>query len=242
MEKKHLVLASGSPRRKELLSQLGYEFSVLVTDVEECKHAQETAEEYVKRLSLDKALAALSLLKDNPSEKQHVVPSSDNVVSSVDNVAVGSGIVALDSGIVALDSGIVALDSDAISLDSETVVLGSDTVVVSQGQVLEKPTDFADSKRMLTQLANERHQVMTAVSVVSEEKQRTEIIITDVWFKPLSEQEIEQYWQTGEPCDKAGSYGIQGLGGRFVTRIEGSYYAVVGLPLYETDQLLQEFL
>ncbi|MEZ8282805.1 Maf family nucleotide pyrophosphatase [Vibrio splendidus] len=228
MEKKHLVLASGSPRRKELLSQLGYEFSVLVTDVEECKHAQETAEEYVKRLSLDKALAALSLLKDNPSEKQHVVPSSDNVVSSVDHVAVGSGM--------------VVLDSDAISLDSETVVLGSDTVVVSQGQVLEKPTDFADSKRMLTQLANERHQVMTAVSVVSEEKQRTEIIITDVWFKPLSEQEIEQYWQTGEPCDKAGSYGIQGLGGRFVTRIEGSYYAVVGLPLYETDQLLQEFL
>ncbi|OEF19149.1 Maf family protein [Vibrio splendidus] len=235
MEKKHLVLASGSPRRKELLSQLGYEFSVLVTDVEECKHAQETAEEYVKRLSLDKALAALSLLKDNPSEKQHVVPSSDNVVSSSDNV-----VSSVDN--VAVGSGIVALDSDAISLDSETVVLGSDTVVVSQGQVLEKPTDFADSKRMLTQLANERHQVMTAVSVVSEEKQRTEIIITDVWFKPLSEQEIEQYWQTGEPCDKAGSYGIQGLGGRFVTRIEGSYYAVVGLPLYETDQLLQEFL
>ncbi|ROS66238.1 Maf family protein [Vibrio crassostreae] len=207
MQKKHLVLASGSPRRKELLSQLGYEFSVLVTDVEECKHAQETAEEYVKRLSLDKALAALSLLKDNPSERQHVVPSSDTV-----------------------DNG------------SDIVVLGSDTVVVSQGQVLEKPCDFSDSKRMLTQLANERHQMMTAVSVVSEEKQRTEIIITDVWFKPLSEKEIEQYWQTGEPCDKAGSYGIQGLGGRFVTRIEGSYYAVVGLPLFETDQLLQEFL
>ncbi|NVN82789.1 MULTISPECIES: nucleoside triphosphate pyrophosphatase [unclassified Vibrio] len=214
MEKKHLVLASGSPRRKELLSQLGYEFSVLVTDVEECKHAQETAEEYVKRLSLDKALAALSLLATNPSEKQHVASGSDTVV----------------------------VRSDAISLDSETVVLGSDTVVVSQGQVLEKPADFSDSKRMLTQLANERHQVMTAVSVVSEEKQKTEIVITDVWFKPLSEKEIEQYWQTGEPCDKAGSYGIQGLGGRFVTRIEGSYYAVVGLPLFETDQLLQEFL
>ncbi|MEZ8635076.1 nucleoside triphosphate pyrophosphatase [Vibrio cyclitrophicus] len=228
MEKKYLVLASGSPRRKELLSQLGYEFSVLVTDVEECKHAQETAEEYVKRLSLDKALAALSLLKDNPSEKQNVISSSDTVDLSFDNAAVGSEI--------------VALSSEAISLDSETVVLGSDTVVVSQGQVLEKPTDFADSKRMLTQLANDRHQVMTAVSVVSEEKQRTEIIITDVWFKPLSEKEIEQYWQTGEPCDKAGSYGIQGLGGRFVTRIEGSYYAVVGLPLFETDQLLQEFL
>ncbi len=214
MEKKHLVLASGSPRRKELLSQLGYEFSVLVTDVEECKHAQETAEEYVQRLSLDKALAALSLLTDNPSEKQHVAPSSDTVVIGSDTAVIGSN----------------------------TVVLGSDTVVVSQGQVLEKPVDFADSKRMLTQLANERHQVMTAISVVSEEKQKTEIIITDVWFKPLSEKEIEQYWQTGEPCDKAGSYGIQGLGGRFVTRIEGSYYAVVGLPLFETDQLLQEFL
>ncbi|MBY7732670.1 septum formation protein Maf [Vibrio splendidus] len=221
MEKKHLVLASGSPRRKELLSQLGYEFSVLVTNVEECKHAQETAEEYVQRLSLDKALAALSLLTENSSEKQHVVTGSDTVVSSSDNVALGS---------------------DIVALDSEIVVLGSDTVVVSQGQVLEKPADLADSKRMLTQLANERHQVMTAVSVVSAEKQKTEIIITDVWFKPLSEKEIEQYWQTGEPCDKAGSYGIQGLGGRFVTRIEGSYYAVVGLPLFETDQLLQEFL
>ncbi|WP_373938174.1 Maf-like protein [Vibrio kanaloae] len=193
MEKKSLVLASGSPRRKELLSQLGYEFSVLVTDVEECKHAQETAEEYVKRLSLDKALAALSLLGVSDSEKQHVV-------------------------------------------------LGSDTVVVSQRQVLEKPADFSDSKRMLTQLANHRHQVMTAVSVVSATQQNTKIVITDVWFKPLSEKEIEQYWETGEPCDKAGSYGIQGLGGRFVTRIEGSYYAVVGLPLFETDQLLQEFL
>ena len=242
MEKKHLVLASGSPRRKELLSQLGYEFSVLVTDVEECQHAQETAEEYVKRLSLDKALAALSLLKDNPSEKQHVVPSSDNVVSSSDNVVPSSDNVVSSSEHVVSSVDNVAVDSGTVALDSEIVVLGSDTVVVSHGQVLEKPTDFADSKRMLTQLANERHQVMTAVSVVSEEKQRTEIIITDVWFKPLSEQEIEQYWQTGEPCDKAGSYGIQGLGGCFVTRIEGSYYAVVGLPLYETDQLLQEFL
>lgn len=148
MEKKHLVLASGSPRRKELLSQLGYEFSVLVTNVEECKHAQET-EEYVKRLSLDKALAALSLLQVNASEEQHVVPGSDTV-----------------------------------DLGSDAVVLGCDTVVVSQGQVLEKPADLADSMRMLTQLANERHQVMTAVSVVSAEKQKTEIIITDVWFKP----------------------------------------------------------
>lgn len=194
MNKSSLVLASGSPRRKELLTQLGYEFSVLVTDIEEQQQPDEDAQAYVQRLSLDKAKAALNLIAEQePNSNQYVV-------------------------------------------------LGSDTVVVSQGQVLEKPSDLADCKRMLTQLSDQRHQVMTAVSVVSADKHKTEIVITDVWFKPLSEQEIEKYWQTGEPCDKAGSYGIQGLGGRFVTRIEGSYYAVVGLPLFETDQLLQEFL
>lgn len=194
MNKSLLVLASGSPRRKELLTQLGYEFSVLVTDIEEQQQPDEDAQTYVQRLSLDKAKAALNLIAEQePNSNQYVV-------------------------------------------------LGSDTVVVSQGQVLEKPSDLVDCKRMLTQLSDQRHQVMTAVSVVSADKQKTEIVITDVWFKPLSEQEIEKYWQTGEPCDKAGSYGIQGLGGRFVTRIEGSYYAVVGLPLFETDQLLQEFL
>jgi len=194
MNKSSLVLASGSPRRKELLTQLGYEFSVLVTDIEEQQQPDEDAQAYVQRLSFDKAKAALNLIAEQEPDS------------------------------------------------SQYVVLGSDTVVVSQGQVLEKPSDLADCKRMLTQLSDQRHQVMTAVSVVSADKHKTEIVITDVWFKPLSEQEIEKYWQTGEPCDKAGSYGIQGLGGRFVTRIEGSYYAVVGLPLFETDQLLQEFL
>lgn len=210
MNKSSLVLASGSPRRKELLTQLGYEFSVLVTDIEEQQQPDEDAQAYVQRLSLDKAKAALNLIAEQE-------PNSDSTVSlGSDNTA--------------------SLGSDNV------VVLGSDTVVVNQGQVLEKPSDLADCKRMLTQLSDKQHQVMTAVSVVSADKQKTEIVITDVWFKPLSEQEIEKYWQTGEPCDKAGSYGIQGLGGRFVTRIEGSYYAVVGLPLFETDQLLQEFL
>ena len=210
MNKSSLVLASGSPRRKELLTQLGYEFSVLVTDIEEQQQPDEDAQAYVQRLSLDKAKAALNLIAEQePNSDSTVSLGSDNTVSLV---------------------------------SGNIVVLGSDTVVVSQGQVLEKPSDLVDCKRMLTQLSDQRHQVMTAVSVVSADKHKTEIVITDVWFKPLSEQEIEKYWQTGEPCDKAGSYGIQGLGGRFVTRIEGSYYAVVGLPLFETDQLLQEFL
>ncbi|MEH0688602.1 septum formation inhibitor Maf [Vibrio cholerae] len=182
-----LVLASGSPRRKELLTQLGVEFEVLVTDVEEAQGSEEQAQDYVTRLSKDKALAGLALRED-------------------------------------------------------AVVLGSDTIVVCDGQVLEKPENLAHCKQMLSMLSGRAHQVMTAVTLVSRERSESVVVTTNVWFKPLSELEIEQYWHTGEPCDKAGSYGIQGIGGRFVTRIEGSYHAVVGLPLFETDQLLKEFL
>ncbi|MGF1778800.1 Maf family protein [Vibrio nomapromontoriensis] len=189
--KHQIVLASTSPRRKELLNQLGYEFSTVSPDIEELKGEQESAEAYVERLSLEKALAGLKAIEDG----------SDGAV-----------------------------------------VIGSDTVVVQNGKVLEKPVDFDDAQRMLQLLANDQHQVMTAVSVVSTDKQASVVVKTDVWFKPLTENEIQQYWLSGEPRDKAGSYGIQGLGGRFVSRIEGSYYAVVGLPLYETDQLLQEFI
>jgi septum formation protein len=183
-----IVLASTSPRRRELLSQLGYQFSVVSPDIEEVKQAQESAQQYVERLSLEKALAGLELS------------------------------------------------------DSSSVVVGSDTVVVLNELVLEKPNDFEHAKAMLQGMSGKQHQVLTAVSVVSKNKQSSVVVTTDVWFKTLSEKEIEQYWLSGEPQDKAGSYGIQGLGGRFVTRIEGSYYAVVGLPLYETDQLLQEFI
>ncbi len=122
------------------------------------------------------------------------------------------------------------------------VVLGSDTIVVVDDKVLEKPVDFTDAKQMLQALSGRSHQVMTAVTVATEQSHKSVVVTTDVWFKPLDQAEIERYWQSGEPRDKAGSYGIQGLGGRFVTRLEGSYYAVVGLPLFETDQLLHEFL
>ncbi|MCW8347733.1 Maf-like protein [Vibrio sp. ZSDZ65] len=190
--KHKIVLASTSPRRKELLNQLGYEFSTISPDIEELKGERESAEAYVERLSLEKALAGLN----------------------------------------AIEGG----------ANNDAIVIGSDTVVVQNGKVLEKPIDFDDAQRMLQLLANNQHQVMTAVSVVSTDKQASVVVKTDVWFKPLTENEIQQYWLSGEPQDKAGSYGIQGLGGRFVSRIEGSYYAVVGLPLYETDQLLQEFI
>ncbi|WP_165312373.1 Maf family protein [Vibrio ziniensis] len=198
MSKQQLILASGSPRRRELLAQLGYHFDVLVPNVEEMRLDGESPVQYVERLSRDKALAGLQLAKQN-------VTTSDVP-------------------------------------EQNFVVLGSDTIVVQNDRVLEKPQDFSHAKQMLEFLSGTQHQVMTAVTVAAKDKHRTVVVTTDVWFKPLSEQEIEQYWQSGEPCDKAGSYGIQGLGGRFVTRIEGSYHAVVGLPLYETDQLLHEFL
>lgn len=185
---KPIVLASASPRRKELLAQLGYSFTVISTDVEECQRDVESPLEYVQRLSFDKAQAGVELVSE------------------------------------------------------DAIVIGSDTIVVQGEVVLEKPRDLGHSKQMLQRLSGQAHQVMTAVTVATKDKHSSVVVTTDVWFKPLSEQEIEQYWQTGEPCDKAGSYGIQGLGGRFVTRIEGSYYAVVGLPLFETDQLLREFL
>ncbi|WP_114765867.1 Maf family protein [Vibrio rhodolitus] len=182
-----ILLASGSPRRKELLEQLGYQFSVIRTDVEEMRRSDETPYQYVSRLSQDKALAG-------------------------------------------------------IALEPSSIVIGSDTIVVCEQAVLEKPVDYQHARQMLMQLSGRAHQVMTAVTVANKQRQETVVVTTDVWFKPLSEQEIEQYWQSGEPCDKAGSYAIQGIGGRFVTRLEGSYHAVVGLPLFETDQLLHKFL
>lgn len=183
-----IYLASGSPRRKELLQQLGYRFTTVNPDIEEVRHNNESPKEYVLRLSQQKAIAGLNMVT------------------------------------------------------TQGIVIGSDTVVVLGDQVLEKPKNYEDSKQMLLALSGKRHQVMTAVTLVNEKKQSSQLVITDVWFKTLNNEEISQYWQTGEPCDKAGSYGIQGIGGRFVSRIEGSYYAVVGLPLFETDQLLQEFL
>ena len=186
-----IVLASASPRRKELLTQLGYDFQVMVTHVEEQRQSGESPYDYVSRLSRDKAQAGVAL-------------------------ALGS-------------------------IDAP-IVIGSDTIVVYGDQVLEKPRDKEDAQRMLSALSGTQHQVMTAVTVANNNEYQSVTVVTDVWFKPLTNEEIEQYWNTGEPCDKAGGYGIQGVGGKFVTRIEGSFSAVVGLPLFETDQLLREFL
>ena len=193
-----VFLASGSPRRKELLALLGYQFEILSVDVEEVHQSDETPLMYVERLSKDKAKAGVEAL------------AKAEMTEQIEN--------------------------------KNVPVLGSDTIVVIDGVILEKPKDFEDAKRMLLALSGRQHQVMTAVTLATPDTTRTKTVITQVWFRTLSIKEIEQYWESGEPCDKAGSYAIQGSGGRFVSRIDGSYHAVMGLPLMETDQLLHQFL
>jgi len=120
-------------------------------------------------------------------------------------------------------------------------VLGADTIVVVDQHILGKPADQADFSRMMQLLSGRCHQVMTAVALVGRSGSVDCCVSTEVCFRPLSAADIAAYWQTGEPQDKAGGYGIQGQGGRFVSHISGSYSAVVGLPLCETDLLLRNW-
>jgi len=128
-----------------------------------------------------------------------------------------------------------------VQKQADTLVLGADTCVVNNGKILGKPEDEKQCLTMLRQLSGKSHQVLTSIAIVGANIVSKELVITQVNFKSLVTTEIQYYWQTGEPCDKAGSYAIQGIGGQFVTSINGSYSAVVGLPLYETSQMLAKF-
>ena len=183
-----LYLASGSPRRQELLTQLGLSFERLVPGIEEQRGPQESAEHYVSRLAREKAQAGVALAsRDLP-------------------------------------------------------VLGADTIVILNGEVLEKPRDAGHAAEMLRMLSGNTHQVMTAVALADKQQTLDCLVVTEVTFRLLSEQDIATYVASGEPLDKAGAYGIQGLGGCFVRKINGSYHAVVGLPLVETYELLSNSL
>lgn len=183
----NLILASQSPRRRVLLSQLGYQFTSCPADIDEQVTGEENPQQYVERLAQEKA--------------QYIAKNQ---------------------------------------LDT-TLVLGSDTCVVYQGEILGKPENLEQCLDFLLALSGNIHQVFTAITVVQGKLSKSVVVSTDVEFKILTAKEIENYWQTGEPQDKAGAYGIQGIGGQFVKRINGSYSAVVGLPLYETAKLLAEF-
>lgn len=186
-----LVLASQSPRRQELLAQIGYVFSCKPANINEDIKENESAVNYVQRLAIEKAQATYQAI--------------------------------------------------SISQTSNVVVLGSDTSVVYNQCILGKPANLDECIAQLQMLSGRTHQVLTSIAAVNQDRVLSEVVTTEVTFKTLTLDEITRYWETGEPQDKAGSYGIQGIAGQFVTKITGSYSAVVGLPLFETAQLLSKF-
>ncbi|MFT8209444.1 MAG: Maf family protein [Symbiopectobacterium sp.] len=129
-----------------------------------------------------------------------------------------------------------------VAAPQDLPVLGADTIVVLDGQVLEKPRDEAHAARMLAALSGRQHQVMAAVTLADRRTTRSTLVVTDVTFRALTQQDITRYIASGEPMDKAGAYGIQGKGGCFVKAIAGSYHAVVGLLLVETHELFNKII
>jgi len=185
-----LILASASPRRRELLKNAGLDFDVRPSGVEESVGAGESPEDFARRAAREKALDV------------------------------------------------------AASVPSGCLVLGADTVVAVGKEILGKPSGADDAARMLRQLSASTHRVITGVCLVRapgsiEAEQHETTLVT---FRRLDEEEIQNYLATGEPFDKAGAYGIQGFASRFVTRIEGCYFNVVGLPVARVGDILKPFL
>ncbi len=134
---------------------------------------------------------------------------------------------------------LAAAKAEAVLGAPGELVLGADTAVVLGDRILGKPRDEADAVDMLTALGGHMHCVVTGIALRGSQETQTALSATEVYFRNISRDEALAYWQSGEPADKAGAYAIQGLGGAFVERMEGSYSGVVGLPVYETVQLLR---
>lgn len=183
-----IILASTSPRRKDLLQSVGIQFEIIAPSSDESLLAKERPENYALRLSKEKALSVSK------------------------------------------------------NLDGNTLVIGADTIVVVDNQILGKPKDEEDAKIMLSKISGKAHHVLTAFSITKGEDEilHTHIVGTEVIVKTLEPQEIEGYIKTGEPMDKAGAYGIQGVGAFVVKEVRGSYTNVVGLPLVEVTEALKK--
>jgi len=182
-----IYLASSSPRRRELLRQIGVEFQLLPVVVDESVCADESQEDHVLRLAVAKA----------------------------------------EAGHRAIAPGLTARP-----------VLAADTIVVVDGRILGKPADRRHGMEMLQALSGCAHQVLTAVALNTAGQMRTVLSTSTVCFREMTDDECQAYWETGEPADKAGAYAIQGRAAMFISHLSGSYSGVMGLPLYETAQLL----
>lgn len=192
-----IYLASKSPRRRELLKQIGVHYELLMMreqapriDVDETPLPHETAHTYVERIVRMKSDMAVQVMR------QRKLPSRP--------------------------------------------ILTADTTVTLDGNILGKPADKADAVRILTRLAGESHQVLTAVAVAVDNEVKQVLTTSFVTFAPLTEDEIRRYVETGEPMDKAGAYAVQGIAAKFIAKLSGSYSGVMGLPLYETANLLRQ--
>ena len=216
----NLILASGSPRRHELLTRAQLDFTVMSVDIDETPHVNESPKDYIERMVASKAEAALEQLNKELNKK---------------------------------------LNDRQTDLSASLIILTADTIgVLADGKtVLVKPDSRADAYRMWQQMSDDTHQVWTAVQAtevllsakssssptsgrafqIVNQQQITER--TDVTFISLTEEMMQNYWDSGEPADKAGGYGIQGLGAAWVSRINGSYTNVVGLPLAQTVALIK---
>ncbi|MEJ2453082.1 MAG: Maf family protein [Candidatus Thiodiazotropha sp.] len=181
-----VYLASRSPRRRELLEQIGVAYRLLDIEVDEGVREGESPSDYVLRVSQDKAMAGLETCREAES-----LP-----------------------------------------------VLAADTCVVVAGRMLGKPSDREEGLWMLRQLSDATHRVYTAVAL-DDGRLTTRLSVSEVSLRPLSEAEMAAYWASGEPADKAGGYAIQGLAAQFIRELRGSYSGVMGLPLYETAELLK---
>jgi septum formation protein len=210
-----LILASASPRRRELLTQAGFIFQVHPAHIPEDPRPNEDPIAYVVRLAREKAEAAFQELASSvfpePALKGHDF-------SRAENDSVGGW---------------------ALAPAGTFIVLGADTTVVLDNQILGKPSDPTDAARMLRLLSGRTHRVITGVAVVTATHTEVAAEVTSVQFLTLSDEEIAAYIATGEPMDKAGAYAIQGRAARWIPRITGDYFNVVGLPIALVSTLLE---
>ncbi len=190
-----LILASASPRRRELLAQAGLAFTVETADVPEMAKPDEDAATMVLRLAEAKAQAVWA---------RH------------------------------------AADARSAPADDPLIVLGVDTCVLCQGEILGKPRDLADARRMLELLSGRTHQVLTGLCALTAHESFADVEVTQVSVNLMEDAELTRYLLSGEPLDKAGAYGIQGYAARWIPRIEGDYFNVVGLPIARTVELVAE--
>ncbi len=242
------ILASASPRRRELLGQIGIEFEVKVSNVEEAVTAVEPGK-VVEELSRQKAEAVLAALEEGREGAPAV--GGDTVVALEEGregapAVGGDTVAALEEG----REGAPAVGGDTVVALEEgregVLIVGADTVVAMEGRILGKPSDPEDAAEMLRGLAGNVHEVYTGVALLYRSGDTVQRKVfherTKVEVFPMTEEEIQRYVRSGECMDKAGAYGIQGFFARYVSRIEGDYNNVVGLPVGRLYQEAKEWL